>query len=303
MVQTAAYAAEFGRNTGAQVSVITRSGGNDYHGEVFDYYRANWMEPVSLLNKRADIFQNPRFVQNQAGADVGGRIVKDRLFFFGLLEANRRREAPDARNASRITIPTPEGYAALSRVPLGQGQSAASRQAVVGALSFLPDAHKQISSYQSLTNENVNGVPVQIGTARIPLSNPHDFWYEQHRIDYRLTDRDSLSYRSQLDKRYQPDVVSNLGFGSRFSGAQAILGQNHTLAHTRTFTPAFINEFRFAFVRRNLDFPENDNRPTVAISNIFTIGGNSNFPQWRIDRKSTRLNSSHIQKSRMPSSA
>ncbi len=281
-VQTSAYSAEFGRNTGAQISVITRSGTNQFHGSVFDYYRANWMEPVSLLNKRANINDTPRFIHHQAGATLGGPIVKDRTFFFGLIEANRRREAPDARNASSINIPTPTGFAALSRVPLGPNQTTQSRQAMLSALDFLPDAHSKITSYQNVRNVTVNGTAIEIGNARIPLANPHNFWYYQGRIDHRLSDSDGLTYRFQIDKRFQPDVVSNLGFGSRFSGAQDILGQNHAWSHTKSFTPRFINEFRFAYVRRFLDFPENDpTTPTTGITGFFTIGGASNFPQGR----------------------
>lgn len=283
-VQTNPYSAEYGRNTGAQISVITRGGSNSFKGEVWDYYRANWMEPVSLLNKRAGVTSTPRFVQNQAGGSLGGPIIRDRLFFFGLLEANRRREAPDARNATSATIPTPDGYAALQRVALGPGQTQDSRQAVLSAITFLPDIHKIVgNNYQSVRNVTVNGTPIQVGTIRIPLANPYDFWYQQGRVDYKLSDRDNLNYRIQIDKRNQPDVISNLQFGNKFSGAQTILSQNHALSHTRTFSPRFINEFRFSFVRRNLDFPENDPKTSTAtISGFFTIGGASNFPQGRI---------------------
>ena len=45
-VQTTSYSAEFGRNTGAQISIITRGGSNVFHGEAWNYYRANWMEPL-----------------------------------------------------------------------------------------------------------------------------------------------------------------------------------------------------------------------------------------------------------------
>src|SRR5215831_13054640 len=142
-IQTSAYSAEFGRSSGAQVSVITRSGTNQFHGEAWDYYRGNWMEPVSLLNKRANLNATPRYVANQFGGDVAGPIFKDRTFFFGLLEFNRRREAADARNATAANIPTPAGYGALQTVPLGLGQTPASRQAVLSALSFLPDIYPQ----------------------------------------------------------------------------------------------------------------------------------------------------------------
>jgi len=283
-VQTNPYSAEFGRNSGAQIAVITRSGSNTLSGEMWDYYRANWMEPVSLLNKRAGVLKTPRFNQNQAGGSLGGPIRRDRAFFFGLVETNRRREAPDARNASSATIPTPDGFAALQRVPLGPGQTADSRKAVLDAMSFLPSIHQIVgNNYQNVRNVSVNGTPIQVGTIRIPLANPYDFWYYQGRTDFALTKVDQLSYRLQIDKRNQPDVISNLQFGKLFSGAQTILSQNHALSETHMFSPRFINEFRFSFVRRNLDFPENDPRSsTVGISGFFTIGGASNFPQGRI---------------------
>jgi len=281
-VQTSAYSAEFGRNSGAQVSAITRSGTNALHGDVWDYYNANWLEPVSLLNKRANINETPRFVHNQAGGAIGGPIVRNKTFFFGLLETNRRREAPDARNASSITIPTPAGYAALKSVPLGTGQTADSRQAVLNAISFFPEVHSIIPRYDGVKTTNINGVPIEIGTARIPLSNPNDYWYMVNRVDHQLTSSNRINYRLMYDDRVQPDVISNLGFGSRFSGAQAIRAQNHAWSWTSTPKSNLVNEFRAAYIRRNLDFPENDPiSPSVGVTGFFTVGGLSNFPQGR----------------------
>ncbi len=281
--QVQAYSAEFGRNTGAQIQAITRGGSNEFHGEAYDYYRGNWMEPVNLLNKRNGMTKTPRFVHNQAGGDIGGPILKNRTFFFGLIETNRRREAPDGRNSSDAVIPTPTGLAALASVPLGPNETTDARQRALSSLAFLSDAQNHIAKYSNVRTTTVNGVPIQIGTINLPLANPYDFWWATYRMDHRLTDKDSLTYRMQLDKRNQPDVISNLQFGNRFSGAQVILGQNHALSHTRAFSPRFVNEFRFAFVRRNLDFPENDpTTPSTTISGLFTIGGASNFPQARI---------------------
>src|SRR5262245_18628587 len=95
-VQTVAYSAEFGRSSGAQFSAITKSGTNAFHGDAWEYHRGNWMEPVSLANKRVRVNETPRFDLNQFGGDAGGPIVANRTFFFGLLDANRRREAPNA---------------------------------------------------------------------------------------------------------------------------------------------------------------------------------------------------------------
>ena len=89
-VQTTSYSAEFGRNTGAQISIITRGGSNAFHGEAWNFYRANWMEPLSLLNKRSGLTRTPFYIQNQGGGAVGGPIRRDRTFFFGLFEVNDR---------------------------------------------------------------------------------------------------------------------------------------------------------------------------------------------------------------------
>lgn len=282
-VQTQAYSAEYGRNSGAQIMVTTRGGTNEFHGSAFNYYRANWMEPVSLVNKRAGINTVPRYNQNQAGGALGGPVIRNKTFFFALIEANRRREAPDGRNASTATVPTAEGYALLQSVPLGPGQTTQSRQAALNGIKFLENIYPQVARYDNPRTVAVNGVNIPVGQIRIPLANPYDFWYGTARADHLLSSKDSIGYRLQYDKRTQPDVVSNLAFGNLFSGAQAIERQNHAANWTRTFSPRFINEFRFGYVRGFLDFPENDPKtPTTGITGFFTIGGLSNFPQGRL---------------------
>jgi outer membrane receptor protein involved in Fe transport len=285
-VQTTAYSAEFGRNSGAQFSVVTKSGSNQFHGAGWEYYRGNFMEPISLTNKRAGINSTPRFDVNEFGGDFGGPIIKDRTFFFGLAEWDRRREAPDARNASATppNVPTPAGYNLLSTIPLAPGQTAASRQAVLSALSFLPQIYTQVGNFASSPSTTVNGVSIPIGTIRIPLSNPYNFFDNVVRVDHKLSDRDNLSYRYYLDKRDQPNVTSNLQFGTKWSASQTIFRQNHALAYTRGFNAHFLNEAHMAYVRSNLQFPENDPvSPTVTITNFFGIGGLNNYPQGRVD--------------------
>src|SRR5262249_47272462 len=175
-VQTTSYSAEFGRNSGAQVSMVTKGGSNVLHGEFWEDYRGNWMEPVSLANKRAGLTDTPRFSVNQFGGALGGPVLKDRTFFFGLVEKNTRREAAQAgpNSQTAVGVPTPAGYALLPTVPLGSGQTAASRQAVLSALSFVPDVYKQVKSFDNVGTSTVNGVQIPVGTILIPISNPSD---------------------------------------------------------------------------------------------------------------------------------
>src|SRR5205823_8321008 len=166
-VQTLAYSAEFGHSSGAQVSVVTKGGTNQFHGAGWEFYQGNWMQPVALASKRAGMNATPRFNMNQFGGDLGGPISHDRTFFFGLAEWNRRREAPTPGNATAANIPTPAGYAALSNIPLASGQTQASRQAVLSALSFLPQVYPQIANYENVRNVPINGAPIEVGTIRI----------------------------------------------------------------------------------------------------------------------------------------
>jgi outer membrane receptor protein involved in Fe transport len=282
-VQVNPYSTEYGRNSGGQIMVNTRRGSNRFTGEVWDYYSANWMEPVSIANKRVGINETPRYNRNQAGGAIGGPIVRDRTFFFGMMEANRFRQAPDARNAVSVVIPTLEGYNMLRNVPLGAGQPAQSRQDILNALGFLEEFYPRVLNYDNPRNVNINGVNVPFGTVRFPLSNPANLWYYQGRVDHQLTSNDSIGYRIQVDKRDEPDLTSNLGFGTKFTAGQSILGQNHAFNWTKVISPTVINEMRASFVRRDLNFPENDpTSPTTGISGFFTIGGLSNFPQGRL---------------------
>jgi hypothetical protein len=284
-VQAVSYSAEFGRSSGAQFSAVTRSGTNNFHGELWEYHRGNWMEPLSLTNKIAGMRETPRFVLNQFGGSAGGPIIKDRTFFFGLLDSNRRREAPSAQAATAATIPTPRGFVALQNVPLGPGETAAARQSALSALNFLPEIHEEVSNYQSVQNIPINGVPIETGTIRIPIARPLTYWYSVGRLDHRLSDKDNVSYRYHLDQNEQQNFTSNLQFGPRYSADLAILRHNHALSSTHVFTNRLLNEARLAYTRGRVNQPEHSpTEPTVAINNYFVIGGGSVFPQGRTEQ-------------------
>jgi outer membrane receptor protein involved in Fe transport len=101
-VKTGGYQAEYGRNTGGVVNVITKSGGNEFHGGVFGYYNDTGMR-ADLVNGEPEEFLTPEFtetgsahdgangpnytfnkdVRQEWGADLGGFVMKDKIWFFG----------------------------------------------------------------------------------------------------------------------------------------------------------------------------------------------------------------------------
>jgi len=77
-ILTNSYSAEYGRSSGAQVNVITRSGSNTFHGAAYDYLRNRVLDARNFFDGPA----RPKFVRNQFGGSIGGPVVRDRAFFF-----------------------------------------------------------------------------------------------------------------------------------------------------------------------------------------------------------------------------
>lgn len=294
-IQTNAYNVEFGRNSGAQINVITRSGTNDFHGDVFEYYRGSRLNALDNIEKSAGQTRPSRFNRNQIGFTFGGPLHlprfgeggrsiidgRNRSFFFYLFQRDSQRTG--ASLGGTVRVPTPAGFAALQTVPLGPGQSAAGRQAVLSRLGFLSTVYGSGVSFRNLTNQTVNGVAIQTGQTNVGISQPADYFTHTLRMDHKLGENDNLTGRYISNKTTDVNVISNTAFGSIFSGDQNIFDQNLALSEIHNFNSTVYNEFRFSYIRRNLGFPENDPKsPTATITGLFTIGGASNFPQGRI---------------------
>ena len=90
--------ADAGRSSGAQVSLVTKSGSNKYHGAAYEYFRPSNTVANDWFNKQAQLESGqgnrpPKLIRNIFGGDFGGRIIKDKLFFFGNYEGQRQAES------------------------------------------------------------------------------------------------------------------------------------------------------------------------------------------------------------------
>ena len=211
-VQTNAYSVEFGRNSGAQVNVITKSGTNPFRGEVWDYFRTNSLASLTNIEKDQDLTKPADYTRHQAGASIGGPIIKDKTFFFLLYQYDG--DDPAASPGTTVRIPTQSGFAALAGVPLRTGQPASSRQAVLDRLSFLNDVYGQNPAFRNLTTTLVNGVPIETGQTNINIVPPSTYHTFNARVDHRLTDNDNLTLRYYYNKRKDENAISNCAFGA-----------------------------------------------------------------------------------------
>jgi hypothetical protein len=90
-VVTSSFAPEYGRVPGGQVVIVTRSGSNEIHGSLFDYFRNDVLDANDWFANRAGL-PRPALRQNNFGGVLGGPAIKDRLFYFGSYEGLRLRQ-------------------------------------------------------------------------------------------------------------------------------------------------------------------------------------------------------------------
>src|SRR3989442_14419109 len=101
-IKTSNFSAEYGRNSGSSINVVTRSGGNKIHGSVFEFLRNDKLDANSFINNARGVAR-PALRYNNFGGSLGGPIIKDKFFIFGGLEGKiiRRTSA-----TGLLTIPT-----------------------------------------------------------------------------------------------------------------------------------------------------------------------------------------------------
>ena len=137
-VEANAYSAEFGRNFGGQINVLTKSGTNGTHGSLFEFHRNDGLDARNFF----DADTKPEFQRNQFGATFGGPLAKDRLFFFvGLRGVDERLGrtvgtfVPD-HDARHGILPDPANPGCTITVPINV--------AIASHLSGIPQANGSV---------------------------------------------------------------------------------------------------------------------------------------------------------------
>ncbi len=270
-VDNSTYSAEYGRNSGAIVNIATRSGTNDFHGEVFDFLRNNAMDARNFFNPTS-VAQSP-FIRNNFGAALGGPIRKNRAHFFASYEGLRQRQG--------ITI----NSLVLSAAQQAQAQT--TGDAAVQALAALIPA----------SNATENGLPFFVGSALAPVNIDQG----TGDIDVELSEKDRLHgyVAIQQDLRQEPTLQGNTlpGWGDTRSSRRQIgtVGEDHVLG------PAVTNSLRLGYNRIHIVFRPNQllNSANFGINSginsaiglaqidiqggALDFGGPSVFPQGRGD--------------------
>lgn len=251
-----------GRGSGGQITLVTKSGTNGFHGAAYEYYRTRGFEANDYFNKFTTGTPVPRppLVRNQFGADLGGPVLKDKLFFFFNYEGRR-----DARGIpTTTTVPLPS---------LVQGNIAYINSS--GGVSVLPPtgATNSITAFDPL-NQGPDSALTSFLASRYPVSNttsvgdglntggyvfnaPGNQTLNDYvvRLDYNLSDSMKVFARGSL-VRETDDRTPSIRFpGDPLTSIDTDHSYAYVIGHTWTISTTKVNQFVYGETRQELNFP------------------------------------------------
>ncbi len=274
-IQTSTYAPEFGRTPGGQISIVTRSGTNQFHGTAFDYFRNDVLDANDWFNGFTNNPPLPKAEerQNDFGGTFSGPIIKGRTFFFFSYEGLRLR------------LP----QTTLTFVPDSNPLDPYSRQFAQPALLPYMNAYPLPNGPEVL---DANGNHQGVAQFNASYSNPATLDAYSLRVDHKLNDKLNLFGRYN----YSPSKLSQRGYASSALSSvspAAITTQTATVGATWTISPTIANDFRFNYSKTDasasfgqdsfggavplatLQFPSPFTAKNASLSfTVFTLGNN-----------------------------
>jgi Carboxypeptidase regulatory-like domain/TonB dependent receptor len=319
-VQTGLYDASFGRNAGSNVNVVTKSGGNAFHGSAFEFFRNDVLNANDFFRNRAG---QPRGIlrQNLFGGTIGGPIKRDKLLFFFSYQGNRQINGVGGGSTANISSPAftnDRSRAALGALFAGQRGTFQTQLGNVGP-AILPDGSNISPQAIALLNlRHPNGgfvIPTpQTVNPALPFdvrgfsafSEPGTFDEDQFMVnlDFLHTDNSKIYGRffAADSDLVQPFPTSQTGTPT-VPGFPVFIPnkfRNLSLAHIYTFSPTLVNQFDFGFHRTEVGNLQQElftfadigvNAPTVA--NQFPVIGAGTMATGG-NGQSVRVNQDHF---------
>jgi Carboxypeptidase regulatory-like domain len=279
-IQTSLFDAGYGRNPGASVNVVTKSGTNQFHGAAFEFFRNTALNANDYFRKLNPAPNNTRQVlnQNQFGGAVGGPVKKDKLFFFAAYQETQQKNGVTIFGASNPT---------LVGIPLGDRTNTAAFQAALGSV-FCPAGTSGGSTRLGGTQVACNGANINpVAVKLLQLKNPDGSYfipssttgknqnvsysspalYKEHQavgnMDYLINGKNTLAARwffSQIPEKVQFGCGVTGVVGTSIlpclpddPGTIAYKNQYGALRLTTILSNTLVNEARISFQQSNAD--------------------------------------------------
>jgi len=283
--------AEYGRNSGSIVNIVTKSGTNKVHGSIFEYFRNNALDARNYFNAKPQP-QNA-FHNNQFGGSLGGPIIKDKTFFLLAYEGQRERVAFPAP----ATIPS-------------QAQIAAN--APVGGINPIIQNILNTNPWGPLPATGSNSDLSQNVEVSTPSTNRLDSLIAK--IDHHVGHDDMLTGRYYFGDSSQSAPLAIVG-GNVLPGFNTVVPtrvQVVSLSYTHVLSPKLLAEFRGGWNRFAETFSAQDVKtnpaslglntvnpnftsrdyglPVISVSGLAGLGANKSNPRGRVDSNLQYLN-------------
>ena len=255
----AGLGADQGRSSGGQVSIITKSGSNSFHGTAYEYNRNTDFEANSWFSNRAGV-SRAALIRNQYGASLGGPIKKNKLFFFYNWEARKDRSAV----AVSRTVPSATLAAGIIQVPIKNGPTVQFNAAAIAAIDPLHIGESAFSAaylkQYPAGNNPLAAADLGLNFNVLTFNAPQDLnnHAQVGKLDYNLDSagRHTLSLRGTLngasvDGNGTAGSTTGLAEFPGQSAAQRTLDNSRGLGgrYTAVLKPNLINVFNYGYTR------------------------------------------------------
>jgi hypothetical protein len=264
-----------GRSSGAQVSLITKSGTNDFRGSVFYFYRPTAFSANSFFNNLSGI-ERPSLARDTFGGSVGGPIVKDRAFFFYSYEGQREQQGvPVVRLVPLASLGAGQlrFFGAAPGDPAGTNRlitlSTAQLNQIYSSVGINPAAVSVLNAAASRYVANDTSVGDGINTGGFRFNAPTTVNENTHiaRFDFNLTDKQTLFVRGN----YQSDLTNGV---SAFPDTPATGLWSHpygyVAGHTWTINNNMVNNFRYGLTRQAFSTQGDSSENSVGFRFVYS---------------------------------
>jgi len=276
-INRSGYNAEFGRAIGGVINIVSKSGANQFHGNVYNYFRNERLDARNTF--AAAQRRDPPFKRNQPGFTLGGPIRKDKSFFFTAYEGLFRRESAFTTILADPSILQPtSGQQDLINTLVGSGAPAlvAQGQQLQALLTTTPD------SPFPLNRANYNLLASSTGAFPVLQTSSTG----SIRLDHGLSEQDFLFLRYSLTN----DSQHNIGVGALFAPSAGfdIGSRDNTfvLGETHVFRNGWSNEFRFQSIRNIYNINTVDPfGPRYQVAGVGNFGREFFSPSERTQRR------------------
>jgi hypothetical protein len=276
IVQTSTYDASTGRNAGGNVEAVTKSGANDLHGNLYEFFRNEKLNANDFFLNSAGR-PRPIFRRNQFGGTIGGPIIRDKFFFFGSYQGTRERNGASLNNSLTFPFIDPR---------LTDANRTAAGLATAFGLTPAQISPVALALLQARLSNGQFAIPSAATPSGLtPISGVSRFTENQFNanLDYTLSQKHTLSGKGFFASN--PTFQANYNFAGLGNGNQQLPGFGGDLdiiqtlisiTDTYVVSPNVVNQARLGFSRlRVTSIPE---EPITASSLGITTPFGSTFP-------------------------